>query len=135
MDWDRSRNWVIKVHEVGQARVQLRFDAPVSVRDMVTIRRVFPELARATPAEIRAKVSDSGEFEVGEYPYLEASGLSWQASEAGLTVVLTNTSYVATTILEQDEHVMLLIEDESEQARIVQEMVAAGVKVIHTTSD
>src|SRR5262245_3438009 len=55
--WDRSRSWVIERHEVGRGRVHVHFDAPLSLKQMVAIRRVFPEFASAQPDEIRSRVS------------------------------------------------------------------------------
>ena len=136
MDWDRTRSWLLEVHEIGQARVHLRFDAPISLREIAAIRRVLPEFAYAKPAEIRARVSESGDFQVGEYSYLEADSVLGLAREAGLTAVRTNTSYMTTSIIEQGEPPMLLlIEDEEEHVRVVQEMRAAGVKVCYLASD
>ena len=136
MEWDRTRSWLLEVREVGQARVHLHFDAPISLREIAAIRRVLPEFAHAQPAEIRARVSESGDFQVGEYSYLKADSVLSLAREAGLPAVRTNTSYMTTSIIEQGEPPMLLlIEDEEEHARVVQEMRAAGVKVRYLASD
>ncbi|MFO1032140.1 MAG: hypothetical protein U1F60_13765 [Planctomycetota bacterium] len=136
MEWDRTRSWLLKVHEVERARVHLHFDAPITLRDMAAIRRVLPEFAHAKPAEIRDRISDSGDLEVGEYSNLEANGVMSRAREAGLPAVRTSTSYTTRSIIEQGEPPMyLLIEDDEEHARVVQEMRSAGVEVRYLTSD
>jgi len=133
--WDRSRSWVIERQEVGRGRVHVQLDAPLSLEQIVAIRRVFPEFSSARPDEIRARVSPAGDLAIGEYGYIEARKVWRLALDAGLPAVFTNETHVVTTIIDEDGPTALLIEDKDEHEQTVQEMLAAGVRVIHTASD
>jgi hypothetical protein len=134
--WDRTRSWIIERREVGRARIHIHFGTrPPTLKQIAALRRVFPELARARPDEIRARISESGDLEVREYGYLEAQWVEQSAREADLPAILTNTTRYETVIVDRDQSAVLLIEDEEEHERTVREMIAAGVPVTHLAID
>jgi len=135
MTWDRTRPWILQRREVGWGRVHLHFDPPdLSIKQLAAIRRVVPGLASATPREIRARLSPSGDFEVGEFGYIEARWIEDAARKAGLPVIFTNMTYVEYVILDESGSNVVIADDE-EHARVVREMIEAGVRVVDLAID
>jgi hypothetical protein len=142
MDWDRSRPWRVERNHVHRAHVRVRFaSAQPTLAEIAAVRKAFPRFANLPPHEVRAQLVASGELDLGEVGAIEAGWLRRAATHAGLSAIVDKWVETRFTIIDEaggiDEsgHAVWLIEDENENRRTAEEMIAAGVKVVDVIAD
>jgi len=74
-------------------------------------------------------------LDLGERSGIEARALEAAAKRVGLAATGENKTRIEFSIIDESGPSVWLIEDEAELLRTVQEMLAAGVKVVHMASD
>jgi hypothetical protein len=139
MDWDRSRQWVLQKMHAHRARVRVRFASmQPTIAEIAAVRTAFPRFANLPPRDVQAQLGATGELTFDDVGAIEANGLARAAEQAGLRVAVDR--WVATSFLIMDETDPAmpfgwLIEDDAEKKQMVEEMIAAGVKVVEVISD
>jgi hypothetical protein len=106
-----------------------------TIEELVAVRKAFPEFANIAPAALLAQLGDTGQLDLGERGGIEAHALRAAAMRVGLTATLENMTRIEFSIIDESGPSVWLIEDEAELLRTVQEMIAAGVKVVQVASD
>ncbi|MDN3575673.1 hypothetical protein QWZ03_02670 [Chitinimonas viridis] len=92
--WE-SGDWALAQGIHSEAHVIVSFaETGVSVKELVALRGLLPQVSTMAPAAVRALAQEERELDLGRYGNLEAQRLHDKAKKLGLNAHLKDASYV-----------------------------------------
>ena len=130
-EWDRSHNWVVHRFHLDRAELTVVFEAErPSLAELAVLRRCLPEFRNVPPATARDRAGKKGRLEFGELHGPESEAIARRrCGVRGCGSSSRDTSRVGYLPHDRTTGDALLIEDDEEGRRLIEQMIEAGVPV------
>jgi hypothetical protein len=130
LDWKKSGDWVVVRRRVSRRALAVLFvsDEP-TISELVSLRRIAPELGATPAADIRRRVGTTGRFDLGEFGGIEARRIMDAANREGLTLHEEMLDRTELLPFNRESSAAWLIEDQDENRRVCLAMIDDGCPV------
>ncbi|MBB02171.1 MAG: hypothetical protein CMJ47_05965 [Planctomyces sp.] len=135
MTWDRSIHWVLEKTHHHRFDVSVVLDKPLTTHTLAAIRKLNPDLQQTPITELKSRLFGQSSFPLGTVNGTRCRELDSAATQLGLRLNITNSSFTSYLPIDKTNGQIWLIEDAIDAKRIVDEMLAAGVEVQHCEAD
>jgi len=135
MAWNRNTKWSVHIIFQAQFRASVHFNAPLTVGDLMAIRKLSANHANLPIAKLKESIGRSSQIDLGLMSHFEAHELRRKADKHGVNFKIENMSFIRHVPVDESNGQAWIIEDNVEAERIAKEMIAAGAKVQHIHAD
>lgn len=133
---DLNDNWVISRTYNNQCNIIYECLNPDCLNnDIFKIRKIFAQFAEMPIQLVREKISNSLPYDFGSYGSIGAQRIIHESKLQNLILKIEDTSYISDLIINKTTNHAWLIENESENAKIVQLLIEKGCKIEVSESD